>query len=143
MQTLTKLVVIVFALSFSVLGEQSAPTKHVLILFWDDRDQAANDQFQRDFEESLRLTAHRDIEYYFEYLESSRFPGENQSVFLPDDLQRKYAGHIIDVVVASASPAVDFLFKYRSDLFPDTPIVFAGTQRPSGDQLKSGAGATG
>jgi PAS domain S-box-containing protein len=143
MQTLTKLVVIVFALSFSVLAQQSAPAKHVLILFWDDRDQAANDQFQRDFQESLRLTAHRDIEYYFEYLESSRFPGENQSVFLRDYLQRKYAGRIIDVVVASASPAVDFLFKYRSDLFPHTPIVFAGTQRPSGDQLKSGAGATG
>ena len=36
-------------------------------------------------------------------------------------LRQKYAGRTIDVVVASASPPLDFLLKYRSDLFPHTP----------------------
>ena len=40
-------------------------------------------------------------------------------------------------------PPLDFLFKYRGDLFPHTPIVFAATDHPSAAQLKSGAGATG
>jgi PAS domain S-box-containing protein len=58
-------------------------------------------------------------------------------------MRQKYAARTIDVVVTNASPPLDFLFKYRADLFPHTPIVFAATERPTAPQLTSGAGATG
>ena len=57
-------------------------------------------------------------------------------------MRQKYAARTIDVIVANASPSLDFLFKYRADLFPHTPIVFAATALPSAAQLASGAGAT-
>jgi signal transduction histidine kinase/CheY-like chemotaxis protein len=115
----------------------------VLILYWDDRDNPANADFDRDFQAALRLAAPRDVEYYSEYLESTRFPGEHQSLFLRDYIRQKYANRTIDVIVTTASAPLDFLLKYRSELFPHTPIVFAATRIPSPAELRSGAGATG
>src|SRR4029453_967573 len=63
-------------------------------------------------------------EYFPEFLESNRFPGDEQSEVLRDYLLRKYAGRRIDAVVALSSTALEFLRRYRSDLFRDVPIVF-------------------
>jgi len=124
-------------------AQQTAAPKHVLILYWDDRDQPANVDFDVEFHAALRLAAVGPIEYYTEYLESNRFPGENQSLLLRDYMQEKYANRTIDVIVTNASASLDFLLKYRGELFPHTPIVFAATTLPSTAQLASGAGATG
>src|SRR6185503_14685797 len=106
-------------------------------------DQPANVDFDVEFHAALRLAAVGPIEYYTEYLESNRFPGENQSLLLRDYMQEKYANRTIDVIVTNASASLDFLLKYRGELFPHTPIVFAATTLPSAAQLASGAGATG
>jgi PAS domain S-box-containing protein len=143
LQQLGSTALLLFVLPLSAWTQQPASPKRVLILHWDDRDQTANVEFERDFQTALRASAHRDIEFYFEYLESSRFPGEDQSLFLRDYIRQKYAGHSIDVVIANSTPALEFLFLYRAELFPDTPIVFAASQRPSDAQLRLGAGATG
>jgi signal transduction histidine kinase/CheY-like chemotaxis protein len=124
-------------------AQQTGPPKHVLILYWDDRDHPANVDFDAEFHTALRLAAAGPIEYYTEYLESNRFPGENQSLLLRDYMQEKYANRTIDVIVTNASASLDFLLKYRGELFPHTPIVFAATTVPSTAQLASGAGATG
>jgi ABC-type uncharacterized transport system substrate-binding protein len=124
-------------------AQQTAPLKHVLILYWDDRDHPANVSFDREFHQALRLAATGPIEYYTEYLESNRFPGENQSLLLRDYMRQKYANRRIDVIVTNASASLDFLLKYRGDFFSGIPIVFAATTRPTGPQLVSGAGATG
>ena len=58
-------------------------------------------------------------------------------------MRQKYANRAIDVIVTSASAPLDFLLKYRGDLFPHTPIVFAATGPPAPAQLASEAGATG
>jgi signal transduction histidine kinase/CheY-like chemotaxis protein len=123
--------------------QQPAPPKHVLILYWDERDHPANVDFDREFHTALRLAAAGPIEYYTEYLESNRFPGENQSLLLRDYMRQKYANRTIDVIVTNASASLDFLLKYRGELFPNTPIVFAATRLPSAARLASGAGATG
>jgi hypothetical protein len=124
-------------------AQQSARSKHVLVLYWDDPAYPANIDFARSFRAAVESAAPGAFEYYSEYLESNRFPSESQSVFLRDYMRQKYAARSIDVVVTNASPPLDFLFKYRADLFPHTPIVFAATERPTPQQLTSGAGATG
>jgi signal transduction histidine kinase len=83
------------------------------------------------------------VEYYPEYLESNRFPGEFQEAVLRDYLRQKYADRTIDVVVANTDAAMDFLLKYRSVLFPRSPIVFLGIKKPTPDQLMVGPGITG
>src|SRR4029077_16378251 len=72
-----------------------------------------------------------------------RFPGEAQAVVLRDYLLRKYADRNIDVVVATSDPSLDFLTKYRSDLFPHSPIVFVAAKHPAPETLAAGPGMTG
>ena len=83
----------------------------------------------------MRSAAPGAIEVYSEYLESNKFPGENQSLVLRDYLRRKYADRTIDVVVPTAHAPLDFLFKHRDVLFRDSPIVFATMKRPTPDQI--------
>jgi PAS domain S-box-containing protein len=124
-------------------AQQSARPKQVLLLYWDDQNHPANVEFARDLRAALQSLAPGGIEYYSEYLEASRFPDEKHSELLRDYILQKYAGRTMDVVVATESVPLDFLFKYRSELFPNTPIVFAANHRPKASQLTAGAGATG
>jgi PAS domain S-box-containing protein len=124
-------------------AQQSVKPKRVLVLYWDEKEHPANVAFESQFQAALRSAAPGPIEFYAEFLESNRFPDAGQSEFLHDYMKRKYAGRRMDVIVPTATATLDFLFKYRTDLFPQTPIVFAATQFPSAAQLKSGAGATG
>ena len=122
-------------------SQESAP-KRILVLFWYDRFFPGNIAFDEQFRTDLRSAAPEGIEYYSEYLETNRFPGENQSLLMRDYLRKKYAGRTIDVVVATANTPLDFLLKHRSVLFPNTPIVFR-SDRPLPLPLLSSSEATG
>jgi hypothetical protein len=124
----------VFALSPTAHTQQSR-MKRVLVLYWENQDHPANIEFAQNLRAALESSAPGRIEYYSEYFEASRFPGEKTTELLRDYMLQKYAGRTMDVLVASDSVALDFLFKYRSELFPGTPIVFAANQRPSDSQL--------
>ena len=126
-----------------VQGQQLVRPLRVLVLYWDEQNHPANVDFESHFQAAMRLAARRPIEFYSEFLESTRFPGESQSKLLHDYLRQKYADFPIDVVVPNASAPLDFLFRYRKDFLPHTPIVFGATNYPSPAQLKAGAGATG
>jgi len=125
------------------LAQEPVEPIHVLVLYWYEKDYPANVEFDRYFQAALRSAARGPIEFYSEYLESSRFPGEHQAEFLRDYIRKKYAGRPIDVVIPTASPPLEFLLKYRRDLFPQVPIVFGASNYPSAAQLEAGAGATG
>jgi PAS domain S-box-containing protein len=73
--------------------------------------------------------------YYPEYLETNRFPGETQLLALRDYLRQKYADHTPDVIVILGYSTLDFVVKYRQDLFPNAPIVFILPSRPSKELL--------
>src|ERR1051326_1424591 len=116
----------VFSLTFSsVLAQPPEAAKHVLVLYWDSREFAPNVEFEHAFQNAVESLATKPIEFYSEYLDSTRFPGKSQSALRRDLLKKKFASQPIDVVGTNASPALDFLFENRSSLFPDTPIVFA------------------
>jgi signal transduction histidine kinase/CheY-like chemotaxis protein len=124
-------------------GQQSTSPKRILALYWYNKDYPGNTEFDRQFQAYLGSGTKGGFEYYSEYLEENRFPGENQSRFLRDFLQRKYAGRTIDVVVTNAPPTLTFLAENRAVLFPRAPIVFATTDFPQEQELMSGPGATG
>src|SRR5262245_12004843 len=103
--------------------ESSAP-KSVLVLYWYGKDFPANVELDKGVQTILRSNPAWAVEYFPEYLESNRFPGESHSLALRDYLRRKYADHRIDAIISMSRPALDFLLKYRKDLFPNTPIVY-------------------
>jgi PAS domain S-box-containing protein len=109
--------------------------KRVLVLYWYGKDFPSNVEFDRGVQTAFRTAR---IEYYAEYFEPNRFPGEVQATAFRDYLRRKYSERKIDVVIAMSAVSADFLLKYRDDLFPDAPIVFHTVSR---DQLDARAAA--
>ena len=137
---LLALVVLLFsAWSAPVYAQPSA--KRVLVLYWDNKDFPGNIKFDENFKAQLDLVAH-DVEYYPEYIETTRFQGADQS-FFHDYLKRKYANRTIDVVVANADIPMNFLIQYRSDLFPNAPIVFVANEPPAAEHVVAAPGMTG
>jgi PAS domain S-box-containing protein len=123
--------------------QQPANPKRVLVLYWYNKDYPWNVNFDRSFQAAMHSARGGPFEYYPEYLESNRFPGESQSLLLRDYLRQKYADRTIDVVVANSDSSLAFLRQYRNELFPNTPIVSITTRRPSSKEVNAGPGLTG
>ena len=114
----------------SVKPATAETAKGVLMVSWYGKDFPANVRFEKSLQRVLASAPTGSIEYYAEYIESNRFPGENQSLLFREYLRQKYADQRISVVIAMSPVALDFLLKNRDDLFPDTPIVFHTLERP-------------
>jgi ABC-type uncharacterized transport system substrate-binding protein len=118
--------------------------RRVLALYWYPSDHPVSVTFDRQFQAVLKGQTAVPIERYAEYFESNRFPGDAQARIMRDYMRQKYADRKIDVVVAWGSVPLEFLLKYRAELFPDTPIVFyVGTlESAKGYQLDGLTGIT-
>ena len=137
------LVVCAFALPVPVARAQANAPKRMVVLYWDNKEFPGNAKFEESLKTQLQLDHRQDIEYFPEYFEVSRFPDENHAVSFRNYLQAKYAHRTVDVVVASADAPLEFLLRYRTELFSGSPIVFVAVDPPNADALSSGAGATG
>src|SRR5439155_3221113 len=115
---------------------------NVLVMHWYDRGDLLNDEFDSTLHAALQSSAPEGVEYYSEYLETNKFPGEDQARLLSEYLRQKYAGRRLDVIISGVSKTLDFLLKYRRELFPNVPLVFA-SERPLPPAVLSEAGATG
>ena len=124
-------------------AQEPVKTRRVLMMYWGDRDYPGTVDFDRLFQADLQAAALGPVEFYSEYLDTDRFPGDAAATIQRNYMRQKYAGRPIDVVVTNASPSLDFLLKYRRELFPTTPLVFAATHSLTSAQLSSGGGATG
>ncbi|HKV33979.1 MAG TPA: ABC transporter substrate binding protein [Pyrinomonadaceae bacterium] len=134
---------LVLSLTAVVKGQDSVETKKVLVLYWDTKDFPGNISFDQGFQAGMRSEPTNQWELFSEYLDTTRFPGEHQEELLRDYLREKYAKQKIDVVVATPDRALDFLMRYRSALFPNSPIVFVAVKRPAPEVLAAGPGLTG
>ena len=127
----------------SLHAQSSDRPYRILVLYWDNKDFPGNVKFDESFKAVLQQSPNsRNLEYYPEYMETTRFPGKRQD-FLHDYLRQKYEGRSIDVVVATADIPLNFLLQYRADLFPNSPIVFLATTSRGKETLSAGPGITG
>jgi len=135
--------VFVVCVSCLAVSAQTTTPKRVVVLYWDNKEFPGNARFEESFKTRLQLGQRQDVEYYPEYFEYSRFPEEKQISTFRDYLRAKYATRSVDVVVASADAPLDFLLGHRSDLFPNTPIVFVANNPPKPEALAPWPGGTG
>lgn len=126
-----------------LFAQQPAEPTRVVVLYWYDKNFIGHVRWDQGFQSALQTAPEGSIEYYPEYLEANRFPGENQPQVLRDYLKQKYADRPIDVVVAQSEVSLDFLVKYKDDLFPHVPIVFYSATRPKPETLAGRANVTG
>lgn len=107
-----------------VHGQQSTQLKRVVALFPYQKDAPISSVFDQTFQHSFQVSGRESIEYYAEYLEPYRFPDEPHSELVRDYLKKKYAERKIDVLIAVTDKALEFLLRYRKELFSDVPIVY-------------------
>jgi signal transduction histidine kinase len=69
------------------------------------------------------------VEVYNEYLDAQRFPEAAQIDRMAAFLHDKFAGHRIDLVIATGSPAVRLLAQHRGTLFPNSQLMFFAAAR--------------
>jgi len=83
----------------------------------------------RDLPRILGSRLSRAVDYYAEYIDAARIPTSQHERAFRDFLRTKYSHQRFDLVIAMQDVAWDFVRKYRSALFPGTPIVFASRNR--------------
>jgi signal transduction histidine kinase len=83
----------------------------------------------RDLPRILNNRLSRTIDYYAEYIDAPRNPTLQQERAFRDFLRDKYRNQRFDLVIAMQDVAWDFVRKYRSALFPRTPVVFSSRNR--------------
>ncbi len=95
----------------------------MLVLYSDDRLLPANVAGDEAIRATLSAGTHGTVEFYSEFLDVDRFPGEAQQDRERDFIRDKYRERPPDFVIAGGGPALAFLVKYRTMLFTQVPIV--------------------
>ena len=83
------------------------------------------------------------VEIYSEYLDAVRTPFEDYQHELVAQLQGKYAGKKLDLILVVNPPALKLLLDNRASLFPGTPIVFMVLDQQNLAGLNLGSDVTG
>jgi signal transduction histidine kinase/ABC-type uncharacterized transport system substrate-binding protein len=114
----------------------------VLAIHWGSEDYPATPVVNAAIQQALKSDPTIEIDYFVEYLESDVFPAESASLALGDYIRRKYRDRHIDIVIAIADPALQFVLERRDELFPDAAVVFSGLAVPEGVSRGAAGGLT-
>jgi len=117
----------------SAAGQAPTPDQRVLMLYSDERLLPANIIMDEAIRTGFAVGTKNRVEFYSEFLDVARFPGEEQQQRQRNFFRDKYRGRPPDLVIAASGGALFFLAKHRAELFAGVPIVycsFAGDPNP-------------
>jgi PAS domain S-box-containing protein len=103
--------------------------KRVVVLYPETDGRPGNVLVDRGIRNALRSYAPGRVEIYNEYLDLTRFADEGSQQLIASYLRQKYAGRTIDVVIPGLAHALDFVLRFRSQLFSGVPIVFCAVEQ--------------
>lgn len=98
-------------------------THNVLVLYANGRLLPANIAGDRGLLEGFEARPDRPVTLATEFLDQTRFSGEDYERTFVTYLREKYAALPPDVIIAGATEALDFMLRHRAELFPRVPIV--------------------
>ena len=121
------LLIILFFISSHLVTADYTPLENKEILLfhsyhkdykWTQRiDQGIKDKFKKS---QLKVA------FKTEYLDTKNYNSQEYFTNLYQIYRQKYSAKKFDLIIASDDYALNFLLKYKSELFPDTPVVFCG-----------------
>ena len=122
------------------MGEVHGQSDHkqVLVLYSTRRDAQFSIVGENEFPRILDVGMGRNLDYYSEFIDLTRFSDPTYTEAFREFLRLKYQGVRFDLVVAMQDAAVEFVKSHR-DLFHDAPAVFLSNNRA----LTLGANAAG
>src|SRR5215203_489196 len=109
-------------------AHSAAQAKEVLVLYSTRRDARLSVVGDRELPRILEQGLSQDLDFYSEYLDLAR---SNRAEYLRgfrDFLRVKYRGIRFDLVIALQDSALEFVEKYRDEIFPDAPVVFLSSR---------------
>jgi len=120
------LFVVLMSLPFAlpVAASTAEPHKRILILSSEDPNLPGPLVLNQAIRSTLNNGSSVHVQFYNEAQDNFRIPNDKYEKEMVSLLRRKYEGEKIDLIFALVAPALKFLLKHRSELFPDTPIVF-------------------
>jgi PAS domain S-box-containing protein len=120
----------------SAAGQTPVPRQRVLVLYSDERLLPANIIMDEAIRAAFAAGTKNPIEFYSEFLDVARFPGEEQQQRQVDFFRDKYRALPPDLVIAVSGGALVFLTNHRVELFAGVPIVYCSvTGDPHPDSL--------
>jgi signal transduction histidine kinase len=103
-------------------------------------------RFPQHFSATLRATLTNfrpSVAVFGETLDLSRFASPQQEAILRTYVQQKYSDVRFGVIVAVGASAFDLVRQWRTELWPDVPIVFAAIDEMTAAELKFDSKTTG
>jgi PAS domain S-box-containing protein len=101
----------------------AAPSKNVLVLTSEALETPALAIVIRDAVAALREASAGPVNVNTESLERSRFPGDDQRLL--SLFRERYLAERPDLVIALCAPAVEFVLRYRDEVFRGVPVLYA------------------
>jgi signal transduction histidine kinase len=98
------------------------------------------------FSATLRATLNNSrprVAVFGETLDLSRFAGPKQEGILRTYIEQKYSDVRVGIIVAVGASAFDLVRRWRSELWPDLPVVFAAIDEITAAKLQLGSNTTG
>src|SRR5215472_4267397 len=115
-------IVLLIAVTNPLVSQAKPPEKNVLFLY--SFSQRETFDSLEALKSTVRSQVRGPVNFYVEYLDSTRFPVPGYADSLSAGLRETYAGKNLDVVVTGAFPALRFALDHRQEIFPNVPIVF-------------------
>jgi PAS domain S-box-containing protein len=120
----------------SAVGQVPAHGQRVLVLHSDERLLPANIVVDEAIRATFAVGTKNRMEFYSEFLDVARFPGEEHQERLVDFFRDKYRARPPDLVIAVSGGALVFLMNHRADFFSAVPIVYCSvTGDPHPDHI--------
>src|SRR5450631_2083610 len=85
----------------------------------------------------------RSVMIHYEYMDTKRISGPDYFNLLRDTYRFKFRNMKFDAIIVSDNDSLDFILTYRTDLFPDTPVIFCGINNFVPQQLQGARKITG
>ena len=123
-RTLLAIAINVLALLWGNLAWAQDAHKQVLVLYSTRRDAEFSSVGERELPRILDVGLDRNLDYYSEFIDVTRFPDSAYQIAFGDFLRLKYRGVGLDLVIALQDVAVQFVNRNREGLFGSTPEVF-------------------
>jgi signal transduction histidine kinase len=103
--------------------------KRVLVLYSTRRDAEFSAIGEDELPKILDIGLGRDLDYYSEFIDVTRFPDPSYQVAFRDFIRLKYQEVDFDLIVALGDVAVEFVNTNRTALFEKIPVVFLANKR--------------
>jgi signal transduction histidine kinase len=118
-------------------------TRRVLVLYPVSDGQPGILLFDQSLRSIFRSSGREKIEVYNEFLDAARFADDRYQRQLAGFLNQKYAGRKIDLIIPALAPSLDFVLKYREELLPGVPVIYAAIEQREAKARNLGPGVIG